>query len=196
MQQSSGKQIKQRGKSQAYSLKSFRVLAVEDYPFMADLIAMMLREFGVGHIVQAINIQEAKEVLTLFNSESSDPRNAIDIVIVDWLMPDGDGPEFLKWIREHRKAQIKFLPTILCSAYASEDIVKMARDSGANEALVKPVSAIKLAQRILHVVDHPRSYVKTPDFFGPDRRRREEKFLGEDKRKTKAEEVKQFHEQL
>lgn len=192
----SSQQVKQRAKSQAYSLRNFRVLAVEDYPFMADLISTMLREFGVGHIVQAIDNQEAKEVLTLFNSESADPRNAIDIVIVDWLMPNGDGPELLKWIRDHRKAQIKFLPTILCSAYASEDIVKMARDSGANEALVKPVSAIKMAKRILHVVDNPRPYIKAPNFFGPDRRRREEKFEGADKRKTKAEEIKQFHEQL
>lgn len=191
-----GQQVKQRGRSQAYSLKSFRVLAVEDYPFMADLISTMLREFGVGHIVQAINIQEAKEVLTLFNSESADPRNAIDIVITDWLMPDGDGPELLKWIREHRKAQIKFLPTILCSAYASEDVVKVARDSGANEALVKPVSAIKMARRMLHVVDNPRPYIKAPNFFGPDRRRRKERFEGEDRRKMKAEEIKQNHEQL
>lgn len=196
MQSKQGAQVKQRGTSQAYSLKNFRVLAVEDYPFMADLISTMLREFGVGHIVQAINIQEAKEVLTLFNSESADPRNAIDIVITDWLMPDGDGPEFLKWIRDHRKAQIKFLPTILCSAYASEDIVKIARDSGANEALVKPVSAIKMARRILHVVDNPRPYIKAPAFFGPDRRRKQEKMEGEDRRKLKAEEIKQNHEQI
>lgn len=182
-------------KSQAYTLKSFRILAVEDFPFMADLIATMLREFGVGNIVQAVSGSEAKEVLTLFNSESADPRNAIDIVIIDWLMPDGDGPGLMKWIRDHRKAQIKFLPTILCSAYVSEDVVKMARDSGANEALVKPVSAIKMAQRILHVVDNPRPYIKAPDFFGPDRRRREEKFEGQERRKMRAEEIVQNHEQ-
>lgn len=182
-------------KSQAYTLKSFRILAVEDFPFMADLISTMLREFGVGNIVQAISGTEAKEVLTLFNSESADPRNAIDIVIIDWLMPDGDGPELIKWIRDHRKAQIKFLPAILCSAYASEDVVKVARDSGANEALVKPVSAIKMAQRILHVVDNPRAFIKAPGFFGPDRRRREEKFGSEDRRKMKAEEIRQNHEQ-
>ena len=196
MQTKQGANIKQRGMSHAYSLKNFRILAVEDYPFMADLISSMLREFGVGHIIQAINNQEAKEVLTMFNSESSNSRNAVDIVITDWLMPEGDGPELLKWIRNHRKAQIKFLPTILCSAYASEDIVRMARDVGANEALVKPVSAIKMARRILHVVDNPRPYVKAPSFFGPDRRRREGKFKGEDRRKMKAEEIRQNHEQI
>lgn len=185
---------KKTKQGQAYSLKNFRILAVEDYPFMADLISSMLREFGVGHIMQAVNSQEAREILTLFNSESQDERNAIDIVIADWLMPDGDGTELLKWIREHRKSSIKFLPTILCSAYASEDVVVMARDGGANEALVKPVSAIKLAKRILHVVDNPRPYIKAPNFFGPDRRRKESKRDGEDRRKTQVGEIKEFHE--
>jgi CheY-like chemotaxis protein len=179
---------------QAYSLKNFRILSVEDYPFMADLISSMLREFGIGHIMQAVNAQEAREILTLFNSESQDERNAIDIVVVDWLMPDGDGPELLRWIREHRKSSIKFLPTILCSAYASEDVVGMARDGGANEALVKPVSAIKLAKRILHVVDNPRPYIKAPDFFGPDRRRKEVKWENEERRKMQADAIKEFHE--
>ena len=111
-------------------------------------------------------------------------------------MPGGDGPELLKWMRDHAKSSIKFLPAILCSAYASEDVVKTARDSGANEALVKPVSAISLAQRILYVVDNPRPYVRTPNFFGPDRRRRELKFPGEERRKTKSENIKEHHEQL
>lgn len=179
----------------AYSLRNFRILVVEDYVFMADLISTMLREFGVGNIVQTINSNEAKEVLLIFNSDRGSTM-PIDLVLTDWLMPGGDGIDLLRWMRGHRMNGIKFLPAILCSAYTSEDIVVAARDNGANEALVKPVSAEKLARRILHVIDNPRPFVKTVNFFGPDRRRKIVEIVGEDRRKRKAEEIKEFHERI
>jgi len=84
----------------------------------------------------------------------------------------------------------------MISAFASRDVVEVSRDSGANEALVKPVSASLLASRIQAVINSPRPFIKSPDFFGPDRRRKEQKFKGEDKRVTPAEEVKVNNEQL
>ena len=179
----------------AYSLSAFRVLIVEDYPFMADLMSSMLREFGVGNIVQASSGNEAKELITLFNSDEGG-RNKIDVVLMDWLMPDGDGLELLQWIRAHKKDSIRFMPSVLCSAYASEDVVTVGRDNGANEVLVKPVSAQKLASRLLHVIDKPRPFLKAPGYFGPDRRRRTEEFKGTERRVSSEEDVKQYHERL
>jgi|JI10StandDraft_1071094.scaffolds.fasta_scaffold12682_16 two-component system chemotaxis response regulator CheY len=179
----------------AYSLSAFRILVVEDYPFMADLISTMLREFGVGNIVQASSGNEAREMIMLFNSDETS-RNKIDLVLLDWLMPDGDGLELLKWLRGHKKDSIRFLPSVLCSAYASEDVVVAGRDNGANEVLVKPVSAQKLASRLLYVIDKPRPFLKVPGFFGPDRRRRIEEYKGTERRITKAEDIKSYHERL
>ena len=181
-------------KRKSYSLASFRILVVEDYPFMADLLASMAREFGVGHILVANSGNEAKEMIMMFNS---DPRgNNIDLVITDWLMPDGDGKELLQWIRDSKKDMIKFLPVILCSAYTSESVVITGRDFGANEVLLKPLSAKKLADRILHVIDHPRPFIKTEFFFGPDRRRREEEYKGEERRVTQSDDIKEYNERL
>lgn len=185
----------QQNRKKAYDLKNFRILIAEDYAFMADLMATMLREFGAGHLFIANSGNEAKEMIMMFNSDPGS-RNQIDLVITDWLMPDGDGAELVTWIRSSKKDSIKFLPVILCSAYASEQVVTVARDTGANEALVKPVSAEKLAKRILHVIDHPRPFIKAGEFFGPDRRRKVAKFNGEDKRVTQAEEIKEYHERL
>ncbi|MCB9988858.1 MAG: response regulator [Rhodospirillales bacterium] len=179
----------------AYSLSNFRILIVEDYPFMADLIATMLREFGVGNIVMANSGSEAKEMLVMLNTDPGS-RNHIDMIVTDWLMPDGDGTDLLDWIRGHKKDTVKFIPVILCSAYTSEEVVEIGRDHGANEVLVKPVSAKKLASRLLHMIDHPRPFIKAPDFFGPDRRRKVEPFDGEDKRKMKPEEIKESHERI
>jgi hypothetical protein len=37
--------------------------------------------------------------------------------------------------------------------------------------LAKPISAKGLYQRILNVVANPRPFIKTKNYFGPDRRR-------------------------
>ena len=47
-----------------------------------------------------------------------------------------------------------------------------ARDVGVNEFLSKPVTARGVLERIAQVVDNPRAFVRTPAYFGPDRRRR------------------------
>jgi two-component system chemotaxis response regulator CheY len=49
-----------------------------------------------------------------------------------------------------------------------------ARDVGVTEFLSKPVTARGVIERITRVVDHPRSFVRSPNYFGPDRRRRQE----------------------
>lgn len=127
--------------------------------------------------------------------KSSDIKG-IDIVLTDWLMPDGSGVELLEWIRSHDADNIKFLPVLLLSAYTTQKVVTTARDYGANEALVKPVSGAKLAGRILSIVDKPRPFVQTPDFFGPDRRRQDMAYKGQDRRKTSSELIKVNYEQL
>ena len=162
---------------------------------MADLLSSMAREFGVGHILMADSGNEAKEMIMMFNSDAR-AGSHIDLVITDWLMPDGDGKELIQWIRNSKKDTIKFMPVILCSAYTSEAVVITGRDCGANEVMVKPLSAKKLADRILHVIDNPRPFIKTEDFFGPDRRRKDEETVGEERRVTKSDEIKEYNERL
>ncbi len=188
---------KQQEDESPYSLGAFTILIVEDYPFMAHLMATMLREFGVGKVLMANSADEAKRMLAMFNSDAG-ARDPVDIVIVDWLMPEegGDGVALMDWVRGHKKDAVKFLPMILCSAYTNEEVVISGRDHGASEVMVKPIAAQKLARRILHVIDHPRPFIKAPDFFGPDRRRKVQAFNGEEKRKMNPEEIKESHEQV
>ena len=43
---------------------------------------------------------------------------------------------------------------------------------GVNEVLSKPVTAKGVLDRISRVVENPRPFVRTAQYFGPDRRRR------------------------
>lgn len=184
----------QKKQDKAYDLETFKVMILEDSPFISSLLSSALSEMGVGSVVTADGVNEGKQKILGLNAVSSSQN--VDVIILDWLMPDGKGVEFINWIREHKSDTIKFLPIIVCSAYASTDLVSESRDAGANEVMVKPVSAEKLAQRILYVIDKPRPYIKAPGFFGPDRRRRTEKFLGDNRRKMKTEEVAEEHERF
>ncbi|MBL4805220.1 MAG: response regulator [Alphaproteobacteria bacterium] len=187
---------KDTSESQATSqldLGDFKVLIVEDFPFIAALVATCLREMGVGKVVTAEHGKTALTKIQSMNQFEND--NNIDVVILDWLMPEMDGRQLLKAIRTHKSDSIRFLPVIVCSAYTSETLVKESRDLGANEVVVKPISAGELARRIQYVINNPRPYVKNQSFFGPDRRRQKRPFEGKDKRVNKPQDIKNNHEQ-
>lgn len=164
---------------------------------MQGLVGSMLKAFGVGNIMVCGSTREAIDLLTISQANRmSSGIKGIDIVLTDWMMPDGSGVDLLNWIRNHKSDQIRFLPIILLSAFTSEKVITIARDGGANEALVKPISGENLANRILSVIDQPRPYVKLGTFFGPDRRRRDKPFKGEDRRKLNQDEIATHNERL
>jgi len=174
-----------------YDLSNFTILIVEDSEHMQNLMASMLKVFGVGEILACANGTEAQDLLTVLQaSKKSKYLTSVDIVLMDWLMPKGNGEQLLDWIRKSEKDAIRFLPVIVVSGYTTEYIAAKARDMGANETLVKPISGTNLAGRICSVIDHPRPFIKSSDFFGPDRRRHNVAYEGRERRSTPAEEVK------
>ncbi len=180
-------------KKEPYDLSNFTILVVEDSTYMQSLISSMLKVFGVGDIMVAEGAKEAIDVLTVTQARAKSKYiTKVDIVLTDWLMGKGNGEELVRWIRTHEKDEVRFLPIVVVSGYATEQLTSRARDCGANETLVKPVSAKGLAARICSVIDHPRPFINVPGFFGPDRRRQQGKFAGPDKRKIKPEEIIQI----
>lgn len=181
----------ERDKAIPYDLSNFTVLVAEDSIYMQSLISSMLKIFSVGDIMVCEGGKEAIDVLTVTQARSKSKYvTKVDIVVTDWLMQKGSGEDLLKWIREHEKDEVRFLPVVVCSGYTTEVITSQARDLGANEVLVKPISASGLASRICSVIENPRYFVKAPDYFGPDRRRQDMKFKGEDRRVLDPEKIK------
>ena len=172
-------------RNEPYNLERFRVLVIEDATFISDLLCSCMTEMGVGSVVRAFDLEDAKDKI-LSNNAIACPTN-IDMVLLDWLLPGGTGGDLLKWMRKHKGPLIRFLPVVVCSAYTSTKLVFESRDSGANEVMVKPVSAEKIAKRMLHIIDNPRPYVQSPTFIGPDRRRQTLDYHGDDRRKIEPE---------
>ncbi|HAC59422.1 MAG TPA: hypothetical protein DCF73_13860 [Rhodobiaceae bacterium] len=74
------------------------------------------------------------------------------------------------------------VPIIMVSGHTDIASVERARDIGISEFLSKPISARGLYERLIQVLDRPRQFVETPTYRGPDRRRRDRPFEGEDRR--------------
>lgn len=177
-----------------YDLSNLTILIVEDSVYMQSLMSSMLKVFGVGEILACESAKEAIDLLTITQAtKKSRHLTNVDIVLMDWLMPRGSGKDLLHWIRSHDKDTVRFLPVVVVSGYTTEYITAVARDMGANEILVKPVSGNALASRICSVIDNPRPFIKVKTYFGPDRRRQETLHKGKERRVVTAEQIKVKH---
>jgi DNA-binding response OmpR family regulator len=59
----------------------------------------------------------------------------------------------------------------MMTGHSEKSRVTEARDAGVTEFVVKPITAKAVFDRIQAVIMRPRPFVKTDDYFGPDRRR-------------------------
>jgi len=99
-------------------------------------------------------------------------------------MPIFDGLELAQMIRQPGANANPFVPIIMLTGHSEKKRVVSARDAGITEFMAKPISAKALYQRILNVVANPRPFIKTKNYFGPDRRRNvTANYVGPERRK-------------
>lgn len=144
------------------SFKQLRVLIVDDNAAVRGLVRAVLSAFGCETVIEASSAGQCVEVL---NTEQ------IDIIVMDWKMSPVDGLTLVKRLRDQENSPNAFIPIIMLTAYAEPSKVRMARDAGVTEFMVKPFSSEALYRRIQSIVNRPRNFVRTKVFFGPDRRR-------------------------
>src|SRR5471030_1524302 len=139
-----------------------RFLVIDDNTHMRQIVRTILHGFGAREIMEAEDGAAGLEIFT---------QNRPDIVITDWEMPIFTGIELTQMIRQPGANANPFVPIIMLAAHTEIKRVMAARDAGITEFLAKPISAKALYLRIRSVVAHPRSFIKTKSYFGPDRRR-------------------------
>lgn len=139
-----------------------RILVVDDNAHMRRIVRTLLHGFGAREVYEA---EDGAAGLELFSAHLP------DILIVDWSMPIFDGMELVSMIRRPESGLNPYVPIIMLTGHSEKSRVLRARDAGVTEFLCKPISAKALHQRVLNCVLNPRPFVKTKDYFGPDRRR-------------------------
>ncbi len=140
---------------------------VEDVCGMRRLICSVLRSFGV----RERNIFEADDgVSGLEMVETCEP----DILITDWTMPNMSGADLVRILRNPKYPNRSFIPILMLTANANRYCAAVSQEIGVTEFLVKPFAPEALKTRLTHMVLYPRPFVSSEDYFGPEKRNRED----------------------
>lgn len=157
-----------------FSLERFSVLVAEDNNYLRTLMMQALKALGVGNVRTVSDGGEAIEVLQLLQK---DPMRAgmmnVDFILSNWQMSPVDGMMLLRWVRRHKESPCRFIPFVMVTGYADKEHVAQARSLGVTEMLAKPFSVDSVAERVLQLIEKPRQFIHTHDYFGPDRRRQQ-----------------------
>lgn len=156
-----------------YNLERLSVLLVEDNSYIRDILESLLKTLGFGWVTTARNGQDAVEFLRLVaNKPGAGGTMGIDLIISDLIMSPINGLLLLRWVRTSKDSPNRFVPFIMLSGAADRAYVEQSRNLGASEFLAKPFSVQSVYQKLLLVIDNPRQFVVTRDYYGPDRRRK------------------------
>ncbi|MGW8248206.1 MAG: response regulator transcription factor [Acidiferrobacterales bacterium] len=112
-----------------------RIALLEDDKDQAALVNLWLE--GAGH--------EVKIYPTSREFQKAVARDSYDLLVLDWILPDINGDEVLKWVRETVDWPIPVL--FMTQRDAEEDVVHIL-ELGADDYMAKPVSQAVLIARI------------------------------------------------
>ena len=116
------------------------ILVVEDEDAIRDLLTLILQQ--AGFTSQAVNsLTEAKKALADIYP---------DLILLDWMLPDGSGIDWLRSLKKHES--YKSLPVLVLTARGEEEDKVKGLEGGADDYITKPFSPKELIARIRAVL--------------------------------------------
>lgn len=120
------------------------VMIVDDMQSMRMVTRTSLKQMGFKTFVECSNGLEALKRLRLMN---------IDLVVCDWDMPEMDGLELLRNIRnEERLERTAF---VMLTAHSETELIHQSITAGVDGYMVKPYQPIALCKRINSLLASP-----------------------------------------
>jgi len=114
-----------------------RILVVEDEPSIAEVVSLYLRRADY-HVTVAADGRSALDALS---------RQMPDLVVLDLMLPEVDGMEVARWLRQHGDT-----PIIMLTARREEWDRIAGLEMGADDYVVKPFSPQELVSRVRAVL--------------------------------------------
>jgi len=118
--------------------KNIKILLVEDASVMRKMETKTLDSLDLKNIKEAENGIKAIEFL------KSDPQ--VDLIISDWNMPEMDGFELLKWVRENKATQN--VPFLMATGRGEKKEIEKALKAGVSSFISKPFNKDELLEKI------------------------------------------------
>ncbi|AOE62992.1 response regulator [Pseudomonas corrugata] len=114
------------------------VLVVDDASFIRDLVKKCLRNYFPGiRIEDAVNGRKAQALLA---------REAFDLVLCDWEMPEMSGLELLTWCRQ--QDNLKGMPFVMVTSRGDKENVVQAIQAGVSGYVSKPFTNEQLLTKV------------------------------------------------
>jgi len=113
------------------------ILVIDNDPSTSAVFKKLLESKGY----QVLTSNSGRESLEVVQ------RVMLDLIILDLLMPEMDGWQLCKAIREMTRT-----PILIISAIESPEIITKTLDLGADDYLVKPISSYTLLAHIKNLV--------------------------------------------
>lgn len=122
----------------------FNILVVEDNPDMRELFCTVLSDNGYRCIPAA----DGLEALDLMDKEY------IDLIVSDIMMPDIDGYELVKSIREAKME----LPILMVTAKDQFEDMQKGFRTGTDDYMIKPINVNELVLRVEALLRRAKIY--------------------------------------
>ena len=128
------------------------ILVVEDDAALLASVTMELQFEGYT----VLNAQDGRQALAIYENN----RGQLDLIILDWMLPELDGLGVLRRIRRSDD-----LPVIMMTArdYVSDKVTGL--DMGADDYITKPFDLEELLARIRVVLRHRQTQATTAEQF-------------------------------
>jgi two-component system chemotaxis response regulator CheY len=139
------------------------ILVADPVSHTRNLVSEVLRSMGFEKI---LNARDGADLLRL--TVQYDPR----IVITTSRLPGLSGLEYTRLIRGGYETVSRVTSIIVMTDTPTRSFLSAARESGADEMLVRPFTAHAIVARVRSVLERPREFVDSAVYTGPCRRRR------------------------
>ena len=112
----------------------YKILLIEDNEFIIKGIVYLLKQHNFD-----------VDVVSTLNDAKKHLENNYNLIILDLMLPDGDGIDFYK-------KNLTNKPTLVLTAKDDEDVISDCLDNGVEDYMVKPFRAKELLSRINKII--------------------------------------------
>ncbi len=125
-----------------FDVHEIRVLLVDDSKLARNHIRRVLNNLGLLKVTEAVDGKEAIEILN---------NNMFDLIVTDFNMPEVDGRELTKYVRE--QSEQSHLPILMVTSESNDTHLANIEQDGVNALCDKPFEPEVVKQILYRLLD-------------------------------------------
>lgn len=118
-----------------------KILIVEDVQETRELLKLILSKLDNLFFLEASSLEEATSITN---------KEEVDIILLDFNLPDGNGSQLIKTLKKNPKTNLPFIVAI--TAETSQESVNKSLESGCEYYVKKPFDSEEIQIRIKKLI--------------------------------------------